>query len=65
VTKALVIHNANKDIDLHLTTKDARVHSFITIVVVTIAQQFGAKVVNNVIIFIFLPSFSILEFSLK
>lgn len=38
VTKALIVHHADEDVNLHLLAEDARVHSLIAVVVVALLE---------------------------
>lgn len=63
VSQSLIVDNTDEDINSHLVTEDTRVHGLISIVVVTLLQKFFPKEINNVVVFILLKSFHILELS--
>jgi hypothetical protein len=65
VTQSLIVNKTYKDVNLHLISEYSRIHSLISIIVIAIFQKLRAKVLDHIIILVFLKGFGCLESTLQ
>lgn len=61
MAQSLIVHDTKVNVDFHLIPKYARIHRFISIIIVSLFDELVSKVANAIVVFVLLECLSLEE----